>query len=189
MKNSNYNPIDLVVCEGYTERDYISELARTFRVHAHIIKANGTDPESIVNTAKTKSKEIKYDSVFCVFDRDNDRALGHGIELCVQKKFIPIISNPCLEVWFLLHFKFRDTGFGNPENVQKALKAITGLSKYRDGVHAFESTISLLERAYKNAYKLASKQDHNPKRDPFTAMHWLVDRFRSLKKQQNYFGR
>jgi hypothetical protein len=33
-------------------------------------KGDGTDPKSIVNTAKRKSKEdgVKYDKVFCVFD-------------------------------------------------------------------------------------------------------------------------
>ncbi|WP_059359897.1 RloB domain-containing protein [Parachlamydia acanthamoebae] len=53
--NPLYSPLDLVVCEGETEVDYLSELARSLRIRVHIIKGEGTDPRSIINTAKTKS--------------------------------------------------------------------------------------------------------------------------------------
>lgn len=58
-----YSPLDLVVCEGETGVDYLCELARSLRIHVHICKGDGTDPKSIVNTAKRKSKEdgVKYD--------------------------------------------------------------------------------------------------------------------------------
>jgi len=55
--NNHYSPFDLVVCEGETEMDYFSELARSLCVHVHICKGDGTDPKSIVNTAKRKAKE------------------------------------------------------------------------------------------------------------------------------------
>ncbi|MGE4574018.1 MULTISPECIES: RloB family protein [Parachlamydia] len=70
--NPLYSPLDLVVCEGETEVDYLSELARSLRIRVHIIKGEGTDPRSIINTAKTKSIGMKYDRIYCVFDRDND---------------------------------------------------------------------------------------------------------------------
>lgn len=60
-----YSPIYLIVCEGETEVDYLSEFARTLRVHAHICKGDGTDPRSIVATAlrKSKSEGVKYDQI------------------------------------------------------------------------------------------------------------------------------
>jgi len=118
-----YSPLDLVVCEGETEVDYLCELARSLRIHVYICKGDGTDPKSIVNTAKEKTKEVKYDKVYCVFDRDNSpSAFLSGIELCKHKNFVPIVSNPCFELWPFLHFKLRDTGFGKPEDMKKALK-------------------------------------------------------------------
>lgn len=54
-----YSPLDLVVCEGETEVDYLCEFARNLRIHVHICKGDGTDPKSIVNTAKRKSKELE----------------------------------------------------------------------------------------------------------------------------------
>ena len=47
--DNRYSPLDLVICEGETEVDYFSELARSLRVHVHICKGDGTDPKSIVN--------------------------------------------------------------------------------------------------------------------------------------------
>ncbi|MFA6916146.1 MAG: RloB family protein [Parachlamydiales bacterium] len=188
-----YSPLDLVVCEGETEVDYLCELARSLRIHVHICKGDGTDPKSIVNTAKRKSKEdgVKYDKIFCVFDRDNDfSAFIEAIELCKSKKIIPIISNPCFELWPFLHFQMRESGFGNPQQMLKALKKLLPFSNYeKDGVQIFNSTYSHIEVACKHAALLIAKQRNDPKEDPFTNIHVLVKRFQTLKDEQNYFGK
>jgi len=187
-----YFPLDLVVCEGETEVDYLCELARSLRIHVHICKGDGTDPKSIVNTAKRKSKEdgVKYDKIFCVFDRDNDlSAFLEAIELCKSRKFVPITSNPCFELWPYLHLQIRESGFGSPQQMLKALKKLPGLEDYdKDGVKIFNATTHLIDIALKRASALASKQHDDPKEDPFTNFHLLIKRFQALKKEQNYLG-
>jgi len=187
-----YSPLDLVVCEGETEVDYLCELARSLRIHVHICKGDGTDPKSIVNTAKRKSKEdgVKYDKVFCMFDRDNDlSSFLEAIELCKSRQFIPIISNPCFELWPYLHFQMRESGFGSPQQMLKALKKLPEFAEYdKDGVQIFNTTFHLIEMACKRASSLVSKQHDEPKEDPFTNIHMLIKRFLVLKKKQNYFG-
>lgn len=92
--DNRYSPHDLVVCEGETEVDYFSELARNLRVHVHICKGDGTDPKSIVNTAKRKAREdgVKYDQIFCVFDRDNNpSAFLEAIHVCISTKILLIL--------------------------------------------------------------------------------------------------
>jgi hypothetical protein len=191
--NSLYTPLDLVVCEGETEVDYLSEFARSLRIHVHIHKADGTDPKSIVDTARRKSKEdgIRYDTIFCVFDRDNDpSAFLEAISLCMTRKFVAIVSNPCFEIWPYLHFQFRDSGFGGPKQTLQALKKLPGFSDYdKDGVHIFHTTHPRIDIACKNASLLVSKQFDDPKRDPFTRMHLLIDRFNKLKNDQKFFGK
>ncbi len=184
-----YSPLDLVVCEGETEVEYLCELARNWRIRAHIIKGEGTDPKSIVNTAKTKSKEIKYDKIYCVFDRDNDlSAYLSGIEQCKHKKFIPIVSNPCFELWPFLHFQLRESGFGGPQQMVKALKKLPGFAGYdKDGVQIFNTTHPLIDIARKNASTLSTKQHGDPAQDPFTYLHVLMARFEALRKEQNFF--
>lgn len=190
--NSLYSPLDLVVCEGETEVDYLCELARSLRIHVHICKGDGTDPKSIVNTAKRKSKEdgIKYDNIFCVFDRDNNlSAFLEAIELCKAKKFIPIVSNPCFELWPYLHLQIRESGFGSPQQMRKALKNLPGFKDYnKDGVQIFNTTFHLIDVACKRASALVSKQHDKPKEDPYTNMHLLIKRFQLIKEEQNYFG-
>lgn len=187
-----YSPLDLVVCEGETEVDYLCELARSLRIHVHICKGDGTDPKSIVNTAKRKSKEdgVKYDKIFCVFDRDNDlSAFLEAIELCKSRKIVPIVSNPCFELWPYLHFQIRDSGFGSPQQMVKALKKLPGCENYeKDGVQIFNATFHLIDMACKRASSLVSKQHDDPKEDPFTNFYLLIKRFQVLKKEQNYFG-
>ena len=188
-----YSPLDLIVCEGETEVDYLCEFARNLRVHAHICKGDGTDPKSIVNTAKRKCKEdgVKYDQIFCVFDRDNESsAFMEAIALCRARKFTPIVSNPCFEIWPFLHFQFRDSGFGSPQQMLKALKKIPGFEDYdKDGVQIFRTTVHLVDDACKHASLLVSKQSDDPKKDPFTNVHLLIKRFLILKEEQNYFGK
>jgi RloB-like protein len=190
--DSFYSPIDLVVCEGETEVDYLCELARILRVHAHICKGNGTDPKSIVNTAIQKSKEdgVKYDEIFCVFDKDNNHsAYLKAIDICKSRNFVPIVSNPCFELWPYLHFQFRNSGFGSPQEVLKALKKLPNFGRYdKDGVFMFNFTHHLLDTACKNATILVSKQQSNPLEDPFTNMHLLIARFQFLKNEQNHFN-
>jgi hypothetical protein len=187
-----YSPLDLVVCEGETEVDYLCELARSLRIHVHVCKGDGTDPKSIVNTAKRKSKEdgVKYDKIFCVFDRDNDlSAFLEAVELCKSRKFIAIVSNPCFELWPYLHFQMRESGIGSPQQMIKALKKLPGFENYdKDGVQIFNTTIHFIDMACKRASSLVFKQDDDPKEDPFTNIHILIKRFQALKEEQNYFG-
>lgn len=189
--DNRYSPLDLVICEGETEVDYFCELTRSLRVHVHICKGDGTDPKSIVNTAKRKAKEdgVKYDQIFCVFDRDNNpSAFLEAFNVCKSKNFIPIVSNPCFELWPYIHFQMRESGFGSPQQTLKALKKLPRFEDYdKDGVQIFNTTFSLIETACKHASELTLKQHDNPKEDPFTNIHLLIHRFYTLKKQQNYF--
>ena len=189
--DARYAPIDLVVCEGESERDYLSELARSWRIHVHICKGDGTDPKSIVNTAKRKLKEdgVKYDKIFCVFDIDNNLSdYLEAVELCRSKKFIPIVSNPCFELWIFLHFQIRESGFGSPQQMIKVLRKCPRFENYdKDGVQIFNDTIHLIEAVCKNASALVSKKHEQPREDPYTNFHLLIKRFEFLKEEQKFF--
>ena len=132
---------------------------------------------------------MKYDQIFCVFDRDNNPSeFLEAIHLCNSKKIIPIISNPCFELWPYLHFQIRESGFGSSQQALKALKKLPGFGDYdKDGVQIFNVTFPLIETACKRALELVSKQHDNPKEDPFINIHILISRLKALKEQQNYF--
>ncbi len=76
---------------------------------------NNTDPYKIVEYAVNEIKR-SYDSkifvkIFCVFDTDaiannksNQNNYKNAIKLANEYKIDLIISFPCFELWFLLHF-------------------------------------------------------------------------------------
>lgn len=110
----------LILCEGkITEPKYFTEFKREHRTHlveVEIVPDCGV-PKSLVETAIEKKKAaekqarkegnvfLKYDEIWCVFDVDAHpnlqeaklQAQNHGLKLA--------ISNPCFELWILLHFR------------------------------------------------------------------------------------
>ena len=84
----------------------------------------------------------------------------------------------------------RESGFGGPQQMLKALKKLPLFKDYdKDGVQIFDATYPLIETACKRASLLVSKQHEDPKEDPFTNIHLLIRRFQNLKNDQNYFER
>jgi hypothetical protein len=191
--NTFYSPIDLIICEGETEFDYLHEVSRMMRIHVQISLSKGTSPKNIVISAlrKALSDGLPYDQIFCVFDRDHDDpSCLNAVEFCNQNNIVPVVSSPCIEVWFIMHFQHRESGYGNPAGVIKALKKMPGFPDYKkDGVHAFHSTKDHLKTACLNALKLTKNSSYHPRCDPYTNMHQLISRFQTLQKEQNYLGK
>ncbi|HVT15348.1 MAG TPA: RloB family protein [Thermoanaerobaculia bacterium] len=116
----------LIVCEGKrTEPGYFDALRVKFRAVVDLeVEPGGATPKKLVELALARKKEAKraarsqrdrflrYDEVWCVFDTDEhpyladarQQALTHGIDLAV--------SNPCFELWALLHFQEQSAYLG-----------------------------------------------------------------------------
>jgi RloB-like protein len=111
-------PRFLIVCEGtLTEPGYFQETRRLERSLIDLEISPGGEPKALVQRAVEKKKNaerlarsqkdsnLRYDQVWCVFDIDEhplipeakQQAGANGIELA--------ISNPCFELWALLHFR------------------------------------------------------------------------------------
>lgn len=46
-----------------------------------------------------------YDQIWCVFDRDEHPHFAEAVELAVAHDIRVAVSNPCIELWFILHFE------------------------------------------------------------------------------------
>ncbi|HVA45797.1 MAG TPA: RloB family protein [Pirellulales bacterium] len=116
----NPKPVILVVCEGKnTEPQYIDGYKRHVhnpRVDIEIAPETGV-PRSLVRVAKERKKaaadesdrqrdpNLAYDSVWCVFDIDDHPNVGEAKEMARDNGIELAISNPCFELWLLLHFR------------------------------------------------------------------------------------
>jgi hypothetical protein len=130
-KESNREPYDriLIVSEGSkTEPNYFKEIVQTFRLNTanvHIYPSKiGTNPLKVIEYCEQLFEEgdnhlgirkKSFDKIFAVFDRDDFKDFNSAILKAEALRlendsgeivFLNVIpSNPCFEIWLLLHFE------------------------------------------------------------------------------------
>ena len=113
------NKIVLIVCEGTkTEPEYFGDFRRHERVMGVTLKCvgMGEDPLRVVLEAEKlrgnrlaqarRGADIAFDEVWAVFDVDHHdpERLREAMREATQLEISTAISNPCFELWFVLHF-------------------------------------------------------------------------------------
>ena len=107
-------PRVLIVCEGKeTEPNYFIGFRREKRLNKELftIIGPGPHPKNIVKKAVdlVKAAELEnepFDMAWCVFDRDTHEKIHEAFQKADPDLQIKIaFSNPCFEIWFLLHFQ------------------------------------------------------------------------------------
>lgn len=110
----------LIVCEGrITEPGYLKAFqhaARNPRVHVAVAGETGV-PRTVVEIAIRLQKEaedeakqqhdenLKWDQVWAVFDIDEHPNVDQARQLASANEINLAISNPCFELWALVHFQ------------------------------------------------------------------------------------
>ncbi len=93
----------LVICEGETERNYVDFLRICYHSPIRIVSrvAGQNVSQQLINRHVEQLKLGKYDKItsFLMYDMDVEE-VNHRFSKC---KAILLLSNPCVEQWFLLH--------------------------------------------------------------------------------------
>ena len=128
-KTKTIIPNILVVCEGEkTEPNYFECFKlRTKDVIKLEIDGEGKNTESLVKeTVKIrkkieKQKDILFDQVWCVFDRDSfpPDQFNNAIAIANKHKFGVAYTNEAFELWYLLHFNLYTTSMTRKTLVKK----------------------------------------------------------------------
>ena len=156
-------PIILIIAEGknVTESQYFralqdrkSEYNIKVLIPGHTVDPVGMKDRIEKFWKENDMDEEKGDLAFIVLDLDCDAEKAKLLkELSAQStisKFI--VSNPCFEVWFLLHFRYSTKGYySNAEVVRDLRKFIPNYEKNTAVNAIIEES---LEDAYKNARRL-----------------------------------
>lgn len=177
-KKRKTNKLILIICEGKdTETDYFENFNSKYtKVQVKIADKSSkgknrgkvTDPENLVKKAVKFKKEYDIeekngDRVWCVFDIDinynNNNAVQSKIseiqkaKLKADKDKIRLgMSNPCFELWYLLHFEYTTAIMKSYSDVQKKLiKYINDYDKTKDVYYLLKDRIDI---AVKNSKKL-----------------------------------
>lgn len=179
-----------------------------------IAKHEHTHPTGILEDLKNHQcgfsgksyKDFKHKWI--VIDRDKERSVGAGHSTedfnsaLIQAKRLKVevaYSNDAFELWYLLHFVYRDTAITRDEllkqvinklkarNASKFSQLDTDAIKRSDITELiFDELQALQETAIKNSEKLMAsyKADHKPVNDnPSTTVHKLVELLTSLWKE------
>jgi len=147
-----------------------------------------TDPLGLVKYAERQIRKYELepegdDEVWCVFDVDeNEEKIHDAVEKASESGIDIALSNPCFEIWFLLHFKFRDTRLTCDDAIEELKEYIPNYSKNQD---IFFDIIDMREDAISHAKKLNEvhrerdnelySPDSNPSSQVFKLVEFILD--------------
>lgn len=131
-----------------TEPDYFSTLADFLRnplielIEVEIAEHETTDPKQIVEQAKRlragadrearrmHDDNLRYDQVWCVFDRDEHVHFDEAVNQASDNELGLAVSNPCFELWILVHFQDQTAGLTRQDAESKVRNYIPGYKKH-----------------------------------------------------------
>lgn len=161
-------PNYFIFCEGETEEAYIGILRAHYRAPIQIItkKTLLNITPALVNRIKGNYICTKNDRTFLMYDLDVPSVLE-------RLKKIPtatlLCSNPCIELWLLLHYADQNTELTSKECVEKFSQTVP---TYRKGkidkfleMYMLQHVDDAIERAKKKV----------PYNNPSTTVYELID--------------
>lgn len=165
-------PNFFVFCEGETEMAYVKFLRSLYRVPIQVIPKKGKSniSEEYIERSKNEYVRTEQDKVFLMYDLDVDGMLAHLQNIPNAEL---LVSNPCIELWFLLHYQEQKTEISSDKCIQKYQKVSKG---YKKGVLSEEEKKVLGENkklAVDRAKKLAECQN------PSSTVYKLLEKLKS----------
>lgn len=180
----------LIFCEGArTEPEYLEAVKRepwvrdSAAVDLQIQTGlGGSVPSTLVSLAieaRNRSVEVdgEIDQFWCVFDVEwpqNHPSLGNAVEQARQHGIELAVSNPCFELWLILHFQ-NQTGWLNNTEARRLRRSLDG--SQGKGLNAVRY-MPLVKEAAQRAAELDERHKGNdmqfPRNNPSSGMHRLI---------------
>ena len=172
-KEKQMKPNFFVFCEGKTEIAYIKFLRSLYRVPIQVIpkKVKSNISKDDIENSKRDYVTTNQDKTFLMFDLDVAGVLEHLQKISDAEL---LVSNPCVELWFLLHYQEQKSKLTSKKCIQK-LQRFT--KDYKKGVLSEEEKNVLAvnrDVAIKRA-KLLEEYD-NPSTTIYRLLELLKDK-------------
>ena len=189
----------LIVCEGSkTEPIYFNSLKRVLRlamVEVDII-GEGAAPITVVDRAielreerrrlaKKSVTKAAYEVVYCVVDVEAPKAesLSRAMTKARDNKLEVILSNPCFEYWYILHFRKTSAPFGTSQEVKSALRQ-EHRAYCESDTTIFDVVYEKTADAIKHSKEVLREQHLNAENlsdcNPSTHVHKIVEYLQSI---------
>lgn len=183
----------LIICEGYTEEIYFDSFPDPKgRIDIEFFNLKGRAKSRLIQKIKNRvrSSKIKYDKIWCVFDRDYNEGTeeenkdfnekiskGNKLEKCEM-----IYSNDAFELWFLLHYEdWKEPSLRSVYYekliTQWQLRSEKDLKKKDFCKKRYEELLPYQVLAIERAKKLYAEHQHKDPHDqnPVTMVYRLVE--------------
>ena len=169
------NPTFFVFCEGKTEAAYVDLLRRNFRVPVEIIArvSDSNISQPYIDRCRRDRFTTPEDKTFLMIDLDVPGMLEHLKKI---KEATLLLSNPCIEYWFLLHYNEVNKEMSSAQCLAR-LKAID--AEYSKGDFSVLMKKVLIEGIDTAASRAKAKEDYT---NPSTTVHLLTDEILKSKR-------
>lgn len=162
----------IIVSQGkQTEPKYFNHYIK--KESSFVLKTeptNGLDPVSLVKHAKYLKEEFYVlgprDKIYSVYDVDRfpERQLKQAQELAGETNMKTCVSNPCFEIWYLLHYKYSTSSLNSYDDVKRELlRYISDYDKDKD-------VFSELRQYQAKAISHAKRLDEHHKREEISSI-------------------
>ncbi len=192
----------ILACEGtVTEKNYFESIFKELMENRGIAKTSlviakhaHTNPKGVLeDLLKVLDKDDEFEYKWIVIDRDEMRVNGGGHSLedfngaisSAKAQGISVAySNPSFEIWYLLHFEYRNSGIDRDDVIVK-------LNRYVDYVKNSKKIFSKIKEKQTNAIGFAKRleaeyrtegRELNPASDnPSSTVYQLVEQLNKFK--------
>ena len=178
-----------VFAEGEkTEPGYLTHWHRAHRDHVHVKTSGGLGaPMTVVNRAvqqkRQEARDAKRgrgrasDEYWCVFDVDQHPNIGAAVQKAVDNGIGVAVSNPCVELWFILHFQDQSA------HIERDAAQTISEQLLKCGKVLNERALQMLDETFTDARARAKSLDDKhagdgrpPRSNPSSGMWRLIDR-------------
>ena len=153
-----------------TERDYLKILERENPQIKIDLAESGMAPLSLVDRARQHTKRNKrakhrtgtldFDEIWCVFDVDNHPNVRRAQQEAKDSDIRTVVSNPCFELWLLLH-KQDQTAYIDRRILQKKCQKLNLMDGKRIRPEAIPLLIEDFVEARQRAIDLDERHEGN----------------------------
>ncbi|SCL38638.1 RloB-like protein [Micromonospora pallida] len=173
----------VVFCEGEaSEPDYLNALKRLPEVRDNTAISIEVDPRqgapiTLVQRAMARAEDDEVDECWCVFDVEwpqNHPRLAEAVQLATRHGIRLAISNPCFELWLILHFTDQTAFLTTTEAERRSRKLDGRPGKRIDGPRYAELRKVAARRAATLDRRHAANQTRFPADNPSSTMYELL---------------
>lgn len=167
-KGKTMKPNFFVFCEGESEVAYVSFLRSQYRVPIQIIPRKSDSNISIryIENCKREYVLTGNDRTFLMFDLDVDGMLEH---LQSIPDAMLLVSNPCMELWYLLHFEECHAEFAQDGCIRKLRRHLEHYTKGMLSLNEKQQLSEKIDEATSRAKALI------PYCNPSTTVYRLIE--------------